>query len=78
MTKAAKEAADWSRKEVSGNDDRQLKEMESKGAKIARPNIGPWRDAVKPVYVQAKEKYGADVDAILADAEAIRKAVPVK
>ena len=31
--------------------------------RIVRPNIGPWRDAVKPVYVKAKEKYGADVDA---------------
>jgi tripartite ATP-independent transporter DctP family solute receptor len=78
VTKAAKEAADWSRKEVSGNDDRQLKEMESKGAKIARPNIAPWREAVKPVQDQARAKYGADVDAILADAEAVRKALPAK
>ena len=31
VTKAAKEAADWSRKEVSGNDDRQLAEMDSQG-----------------------------------------------
>jgi tripartite ATP-independent transporter DctP family solute receptor len=78
VTKAATEAADWSRKEVSGNDERQLKEMESKGAKVARPNIGPWRDAVKPVHDLAKAKYGADVDAILADAEAVRKALPAK
>ena len=60
---------------MSGNDDRLLADMQSKGAKIVRPNIGPWRDAVKPVYVKAKEKYGADVDAILADAEAVRKAL---
>jgi len=78
VTKAAKEAADWSRKEVSSNDDRQLKDMESKGAKVARPDIAPWREAVKPVYVKAKEKYGAEVDAILAEADAIRKAVPPK
>jgi len=78
VTKAAKEAADWSRKEVSSNDDRQLKDMESKGAKVARPDIAPWRAAVKPVYVKAKEKYGAEVDAILAEADAIRKAVPTK
>ncbi len=37
ITRAAKEAADWSRKEVSGNDDKLLKEMESKGAKIGGP-----------------------------------------
>ena len=78
VTKAAKEAADWSRKEVSSNDDRQLKEMESRGAKIARPNLGPWREAVKPVFEQARAKYGADVDGILADAEAVRKALPAK
>ena len=78
VRKAAKEASEWSRKEVSGNDDRLLAEMTAKGAKVSRPNIGPWRDAVKPVYVQAKEKYGADVDAILADADAVRKALPAK
>jgi tripartite ATP-independent transporter DctP family solute receptor len=75
VTKAAKEAADWSRKEIRANDERQLKEMESKGAKIARPDIGPWRKAAGDAYAKAKEKYGADVDAILADAEAVRKAV---
>lgn len=78
VTRAAKEAADWSRKEIRANDERQLKEMESKGAKISRPDIGPWREAVKPVYAEAKAKYGADVDAILADAEAVRKALPSK
>jgi len=78
IKKAAVEAADWSRKEIRANDDRQLKEMESKGAKISRPAIDPWRKAVAPVYVKAREKYGADVDAILADAEAVRKALPSK
>jgi tripartite ATP-independent transporter DctP family solute receptor len=76
VTRAAQEAADWSRKDIRNNDERQLKEMESKGAKISRPNIGPWRDAVKSVSGEARKKYGADVDAILADAEAVRKALP--
>jgi len=79
IAKAAQEAADWSRKEIRANDDNQLKEMESKGAKIGRPAIDPFRNAVKPVYAKAQEKYGAaDVDAFLADAEAVRKAVPSK
>ncbi|MEO5701222.1 MAG: TRAP transporter substrate-binding protein [Casimicrobiaceae bacterium] len=78
ITKAGREVADWIRKEIRANDDRQLKEMEGKGAKVARPAIGPWRDAVKPVYAKAQEKYGADVDAILADADAVRRAVPAK
>ncbi len=75
VTRAAKEAGEWSRKEIRGNDERQLKEMTAKGAKVARPDIGPWRNAAGAAYAKAKEKYGADVDAILVDAEAVRKAV---
>lgn len=78
VTKAAKEAASWSRKEIRANDESQLKDMASKGAKVSRPDIAPWRAAVKPVYAQATTKYGADVDAILADAEVVRKALPAK
>jgi tripartite ATP-independent transporter DctP family solute receptor len=75
VSKAAKEAGEWSRKEIRANDERQLKEMEGKGAKVTRPNIGPWRTAVQPAYAKAKEKYGADVDAVLADVDAVRKAI---
>ena len=79
ITKAAKEAGDWSRKEIRDNDDKQLKEMESKGAKVTRPELGPFRQAVQPVYGKAREKYGkVDVDAFLTDAEAVRKALPAK
>ena len=78
VTKAAQEAATWSRNEIRSNDDRQLAEMAAKGAKIARPALAPFRDSVKPAYAKAKEKYGADVDAILADADAVRKALPAK
>jgi tripartite ATP-independent transporter DctP family solute receptor len=79
ITKAAKEAAAWSRNEIKANDDNQLKEMASKGAKISTPNAEPFRKAVQPVYGKASEKYGAaDVNAFLADAEAVRKALPVK
>jgi tripartite ATP-independent transporter DctP family solute receptor len=73
VTKAGREVADWIRKEIRANDERLLKDMESKGAKIARPNLAPFRAAVQPAYAKAKEKYGADVDAVLADAAAIRK-----
>ena len=79
ITKAAREAAAWSRNEIKANDDNQLKEMASKGAKISTPNAEPFRKAVQPVYGKASEKYGAaDVNAFLADAEAVRKALPVK
>lgn len=78
ISRAAKEAAEWSRKEVAGNDDRQLKEMESKGAKVARPDLAPFRTAVAPAYAKARQKYGADVDTVLAEAEGVRKALPAK
>jgi tripartite ATP-independent transporter DctP family solute receptor len=78
VMKAGAETAAWIRNEIRSNDDKQLAEMQSKGAKIARPNLAPFRDSVKPVYAKAKEKYGADVDAFIADAEAVRKALPAK
>lgn len=78
VTRAAKEAADWSRQEIRANDDRQLKDMQAKGAKVTRPPIGPWRTAVVPVYALARAKYGADVDQVLSEAEALRKAMPAK
>ena len=75
MTKAAKEAADWSRKEIVATEDKQIKEMTAKGAKVTSPSLEPFRVAVQPVYAKAREKYGkADVDEFLADAEAVRKA----
>ena len=78
VTKAGAETASWIRNEIKSNDDKQLAEMQAKGAKIARPNLAAFRDAVKPVYAKAKEKYGADVDQFIADADAVRQALPAK
>jgi len=75
VTEAAKIAAAYSRDFIRNNDENQLKEMTSKGAKVNRPPVEPFRTSVKPVYAKAKEKYGADVDAFLKDAEAVRRAV---
>ena len=58
--------------------EKQLAEMAAKGAKINAPGLTPFRDAVKPTYEKAKGKWGADTDAILADAAAVRKELPVK
>lgn len=74
VARAAKEAADWSRKEIRDNDESQLADMKAKGAKVARPDVAPWRASVKAAYDKAREKYGADVDGIMADAEIVRKA----
>jgi tripartite ATP-independent transporter DctP family solute receptor len=73
IAKAAQETATWIRNEIRNNDERQLKDMTARGAKVARPNAEPFRASVQPAYVKAKEKYGADVDAFLADAAAVRK-----
>ena len=78
VMKAGAETSTWIRNEIKGNDDKQLAEMEAKGAKVARPALAPFREAVKPVYAKAKEKYGADVDQFIADADAVRQALPAK
>lgn len=78
VTKAARETADWIRKEIRANDERQLADMTAKGAKVARPPLEPFRKSVQPAYVKAKEKYGADVDTVLAEAAAVRRALPPK
>ena len=78
VLRAAKEAGEWNRKEIKANDDSQIADMQGKGAKIARPNVGPFRQAVQGAYAKAREKFGNDVSAILADAETVRKALPAK
>ena len=76
VTEAAKIAGKFSRELIAGNDAKLLKEMESKGAKInAKPNVAAFRTAVQPVYGKAREKFGADVDVLLKDAEMVRKSV---
>lgn len=78
VKKAAIEAAQWSRTAVKNSEAGQLKDMQSKGAIVNRPNIELFRAVVKPVYDKAKGVYGADVDQILADANAVRAALPAK
>jgi TRAP-type transport system periplasmic protein len=76
VTEAAQIAAKFSRNFIAGNDDNQLKEMASKGAKInAKPNVAAFRTAVQPVYAKAREKYGADVDEFLKEAANVRASV---
>lgn len=76
ITEAAQAAARFSRQMISGNDENQLREMAAKGAKInSKPNVAAFRAAVQPVYGKAREKFGADVDAFLKDAEMVRKSV---
>jgi tripartite ATP-independent transporter DctP family solute receptor len=76
LMQAAKESAALSRREVRAAESDQLKEMEGKGAKVIRPVIGPFRDAMGPVHARAREQYGAEVDKVLAECEAVRRALP--
>jgi TRAP-type transport system periplasmic protein len=76
VTRAAKETAPFQRNFIRDNDEKLLADMAAKGAKINRkPNTEAFRKSVQSVYVKAREKYGADVDAVLAETAAIRKAV---
>jgi tripartite ATP-independent transporter DctP family solute receptor len=74
--KAATESAAYIRDEVKAQQAAQLEEMQGKGAKVSIPELGPFKTAVEPVYAKAREVYGAEVDTVLAEAEAIRKAMP--
>ena len=73
IKRAAIDAAKSSRTDVRANEERLLAEMLEKGAKIARPDIAPFRKAVESVYEKVRAVYGKDVDAILADAELVRQ-----
>ena len=76
VMRAAQEVAPFQRNMIKDNDEKLLAEMATKGAKINRkPNTEAFRTAVEPVYAKAREKYGADVDSVLAEAAAVRKAV---
>ncbi|WP_296490455.1 TRAP transporter substrate-binding protein [Rhodoferax sp.] len=76
VMRAAQEVAPFQRNMIKGNDEKLLADMAAKGAKINRtPNTAAFRKAVEPVYAKAREKYGADVDAVLAETAAVRQAV---
>jgi TRAP-type transport system periplasmic protein len=74
MKLAGAEAAKFSRLMVRDNDQRQLEEMKAAGAIVSIPKLALFRKAVEPVYVQAREKYGADVDALLSDTKRLAAA----
>lgn len=76
IARAAKEVAPFQRNLIKDNDEKLLADMAAKGAKINRkPNTEAFRKSVEPVYAKAREKYGADVDTVLAETSTVRKAV---
>jgi TRAP-type transport system periplasmic protein len=75
VSRAGQEAGNWNRKEVRANDDQLLKEMTSKGAVIAKPDLSVWRKVSEPAYDKARAQYGAEaVNQLLKEAAAIRGA----
>jgi tripartite ATP-independent transporter DctP family solute receptor len=76
VLRAAREVAPFQRNMIRDNDEKLLADMAAKGARINRkPDVEAFRKSVEPVYAKAREKYGADVDQVLAEAAAVRKAV---
>ncbi|MGL4233130.1 MAG: TRAP transporter substrate-binding protein [Casimicrobium sp.] len=76
VVRAAQEVAPMARKLIKDSDEKVLAEMSAKGAKVNRkPDVTAFRKSVEPVYAKAREKYGADVDAVLKETAAIRAAV---
>jgi len=77
IMRAMKETTAFSRNFVKETDEKMLAEMTAKGAKVNRtPDIAAFRKSVESVYARAREKFGAaEVDRVLAETEAVRKAV---
>jgi len=73
---AAADSSAFSRDLVKNAEAAQLEALAAGGATIITPDIEPFRDAVAGVYEQARGVYGDEVDAVLADAAAIRAAMP--
>jgi tripartite ATP-independent transporter DctP family solute receptor len=77
IMRAMKDTTAFSRNFVKETDEKMLAEMTAKGAKVNRtPDIAAFRKSVESVYARARDKFGAaDVDQVLSETEAVRKAV---
>ena len=58
LVDAAKEAAAHQRNWIAENEARQLKEIEAKGMQISYPDLAPFREAAKPVYLKYSDRFG--------------------
>lgn len=70
--RAAREAATLSRQLVKEADLRSLEAIKAGGARIVQPDVAAFRKAMTPVYARAQKVYGAEVDAIVKDAQGER------
>jgi TRAP-type transport system periplasmic protein len=72
ITRAANDAASFSRAEVVRNEQKQLSAMAERGARVTRIDIKPLQDALKPVYEKAQTEYGLAATDLMAEAQRIR------
>ncbi|MGG5890347.1 TRAP transporter substrate-binding protein [Falsiroseomonas sp. HC035] len=73
LMQAGRESGQHNRQQVAANDEALLRQMTEKGATIARPELGPWRDASQGAIARARQEYGQEqVDAFMAEAAALR------
>jgi TRAP-type transport system periplasmic protein len=73
ITRAAQDASRYSRDTVVKAEQRLLATLIEQGAKIIRPDLPPWRDAVASVYELARKTQGPNADALIAQAKAVRE-----
>ncbi|RQD71863.1 MAG: DctP family TRAP transporter solute-binding subunit [Tindallia sp. MSAO_Bac2] len=58
---AANDATDIQRGMIQEMDDRLVEELEAEGMQITRPDVGPWQEAMAPVYEQWEDTIGAEL-----------------
>ncbi len=73
LLQAGRESGQHNRRQVAANDEALLQQMTARGATIARPELGPWRDASQGAVVRARQDYGQPVvDRFLEEAAGFR------
>lgn len=60
ITKAEKEARDWERAYSEQLDEQLVKALKEKGAEINTVDVNEWKEAVKPIYEQFKDRINPD------------------
>jgi len=68
LSRAGREAAEFSRRMVRNLEAFQISEMQVKGVSLTEPDITTWKSALKPVYDWARSTADHDLDGLLADA----------
>jgi TRAP-type transport system periplasmic protein len=60
LTEESRNSAQLARKLLRDDEDKQLKELESKGMVVTRPDLKPWKATMGPAWDKVKARVGAD------------------